>query len=165
MAYTVIRGHYFGKPMFDILFICRHCGLHLSADENDVGATFPCPECANSLVIPTGDILFECPECGKSLLAGRTAARQRFHCPNCDRVILIPPIGKTVPVSERTESISPPPVAEPPIVPQNAQPNPVVSEVPAEAADRQFMSTWGDYLAEAGLADNQASSPQKREPE
>lgn len=151
--------------MFDILFICRHCGLHLSADENDVGATFPCPGCANNLVIPTGDILFECPECGKSLLAGRTAARQQFHCPNCDCVVLIPLVGKTVPISERTERSSPPPAVEPPIVPQNAQPGPAVSEMPAEAADRQFMSTWGDYLAEAGLADNQASSPQKREQE
>ena len=151
--------------MFDILFICRHCGLHLSADENDVGATFPCPECANRLVIPTGDILFECPECGKSLLAGRTAARQQFHCPNCDCVVLIPLVGKTVPVLERTASVSPPPVAEPPIVPQNDKPSPAVSEVPAEAADRQFMSTWGDYLAEAGLADNKVPESLKKDPE
>ena len=51
--------------MYDILFICKHCGIHLSADENDVGASFPCPECANDLTIPVGDILFDCPKCGK----------------------------------------------------------------------------------------------------
>lgn len=151
--------------MFDILFICRHCGLHLSADENDVGATFPCPECANSLVIPTGDILFECPECGKSLLAGRMAARQRFHCPSCDCVILIPPVGRTVPVSERTERLSPPPAGAPPVAPQIAPSSPAVSEMPSDAANRQFMSTWGDYLAVAGLADNKAPDSPKKDPE
>ena len=151
--------------MFDILFICRHCGLHLSADENDVGATFPCPECANDLKIPNGDILFECPDCGKSLLAVRAAARQQFHCPNCDGVIRIPPVGKTVPVTERTELISPPPVSASPAPPQVVQPRPAVSEVSADAADNHFMSTWGDYLAEAGLADNRASDSPKQNPD
>ena len=151
--------------MFDILFICKHCGLHLSADENDVGGTFPCPECANDLKIPTGDILFECPDCGKSLLAGRTAARQQFHCPNCDGVIRIPPVGKTVSVSERTELISSPPVIAPPAPRQTAPPISPGSEVVADANDRQFMSTWGDYLAEAGLADNKASDSPKKNPD
>ena len=151
--------------MFGILFICKHCGLHLSAYENDVGATFPCPECSNGLVIPTGDILFECPKCGKSLLAGRTAARLQFDCPSCNRSILIPPIGKTIPVSERTELISPPSIIAPLATPKTAKPTPASSEVPANAADNQFMATWGDYLAEAGLAGDTPSESPKNGPE
>ena len=145
--------------MYDILFICKHCGLHLSADENDVGASFPCPECRKDLTIPVGDILFDCPKCGKSLLASRSAARQQFHCPSCNRLIVIPPIGKTVPVLEKKELIPPLPAINPlPTSTKPAHASPAAA-LPADAADQQFMSTWGDYLAEAGLTDDKSSSP------
>ena len=137
--------------MFDILFICKHCGLHLSADENDVGVTLPCPDCANDITIPVGDILFECPQCGKSLLAPRAAVRQSFDCPACDRPIIVPPIGKTIPVSEKTEWIAPPPLIAPSAPPERPKP-PAAASIAPDAADQQFMSTWGDYLAQAGLA-------------
>ncbi len=157
--------------MYDILFICKHCGVHLSADENDVGAAFPCPECAQALTIPVGDILFDCPKCGKSLLASRSAVRQQFHCPSCQRLIVIPPIGKTVPVSDKIELISPlpalAPLTPPPVGAQLAEPGfqgieqarplqnpPPAAAPPADAADKRFLATWGDYLAEAGLADD-----------
>jgi predicted RNA-binding Zn-ribbon protein involved in translation (DUF1610 family) len=145
--------------MYDILFICKHCGLHLSADENDVGAAFPCPECAKEITIPVGDILFDCPKCGKSLLASRTAVRQSFDCPACNRQIIIPPIGKSVPVSEKTELISPPPVIAPLPVPEKPTSPPPTADIPAEADEKHFMSTWGDYLAEAGLADDKSPPP------
>ena len=145
--------------MYDILFICKHCGAHLSADENDVGATFPCPDCANDLSIPVGDILFECPKCGKDLLASRAAVRQSFHCPACDRPIIIPPIGKTVPVSEKTELIPPLPKFAPLDMPEKRAPAPTSANDSADAGDQQFMSTWGDYLAEAGLADDKPPVP------
>lgn len=138
--------------MFDILFICKHCGLHLSADENDVGVTLPCPDCANEITIPVGDILFECPQCGKSLLAPRAAARQHFHCPSCEREIIVPPIGKTIPVSEKTELIAPLPVIAPSAPPERPKPPAAPADLPSDADDKQFMSTWGDYLAQAGLA-------------
>lgn len=144
--------------MFDILFICKNCGLHLSADENDVGITLPCPECANEVTIPVGDILFECPKCGKSLLAGRAVARQKFHCPSCQRLIVIPPIGKTIPVSEKTELIPPPPVIAPIAPPERPKP-PDAADIPSDPENLQFMSTWGDYLAQAGLADDKPSPP------
>ena len=145
--------------MYDILFICKHCGIHLSADENDVGASFPCPECANDLTIPVGDILFDCPKCGKALLAGRTAARQPFHCPSCKREIIIPPIGKSIPVSEKTELIAPLPDLAPLPMPEKPIPQPPAADLPADAPDQQFMATWGDYLAEAGLANDQSPPP------
>ena len=144
--------------MYDILFICKHCGLHLSADENDVGASFPCPECSRELTIPVGDILFDCPKCGKALLASRAAARQQFHCPSCKRTIVIPPIGKTVPVSEKSELITPLPDLAPAPPPEKPKPSPPAA-LPADADDKQFMSTWGDYLAEAGLADDKTPPP------
>ena len=146
--------------MFDILFICKHCGTHLSADENDVGASLPCPECAHDIKIPVGDILFECPQCGKSLLAGRTAVRQPFHCPSCERVITVPAIGKQRIVSETLNSAPflPPltPLTAPPASPAPAPTPPTGSPI---ADDPHFMSTWGDYLAEAGLADDKPSQP------
>ena len=145
--------------MYDILFICKHCGIHLSADENDVGATFPCPQCANDLTIPVGDILFECPKCGKSLLAARSSARQAFDCPSCNRQIITPPIGKTVPVSEKTELIAPLPVIAPLPTSEKPKPQPTAANLPAVATDQQFMSTWGNYLAEAGLADDKPTPP------
>ena len=149
--------------MFDILFICKHCGTHLNADENDVGVTLPCPECAQDITIPVGDILFECARCGKSLLAGRTAARQNFHCPSCGRVITIPALGKQHIVSETLTSAPFPPPLSPlsPLPPPRAAPAPAPtppSGSPA-AADQQFMATWGDYLAEAGLADDKPAQP------
>lgn len=143
--------------MFDILFICKHCGLHLSADENDVGANFPCPECAQELTIPVGDILFECSYCHKSLLAGRTAARQQFHCPSCRRTITIPAVGKMVPVSEKKELISPAPVYAPLPKPERSTAPAPSPGIPAD--DKQFMATWGDYLAESGLADEKPTPP------
>lgn len=139
--------------MYDILFICEHCKSHLSADEQDVGATFPCPECGNDLTIPVGDILFECPACGKSLLAGKKAADRKFHCPNCQRLVRIPLIGKAVPVSA-----APAPAAVSPApVPPKPAPS-VQRSAPGKLTDRpddqRFMATWGDYLAEAGLTDD-----------
>lgn len=145
--------------MYDILFICKHCGVHLSADENDVGASFPCPECKKELAIPVGDILFDCPKCGKALLASRAAVRQPFDCPACNRQIIIPPIGKPVPVSEKTELISPLPNLPPAPPPEKPKPAPPPANVPADADEKRFMSTWGDYLAEAGLADDKPSLP------
>lgn len=145
--------------MFDILFICKHCGLHLSADENDVGEVFSCPECTNNLTIPVGDILFDCPKCSKSLLAGRTAARQQFHCPSCQREIIIPPIGKMIPVSKKTELISPLAVLASPVQPERAKPLPSAADIPADTAEKHFMATWGDYLAEAGLTNDKPPAP------
>lgn len=138
--------------MFDILFICKHCGLHLGADENDVGANFPCPECNQELTIPVGDVLFDCPKCGKSLLASRSAIRQSFDCPACNREIVIPPIGKLVPVSEKKELISPAPACAPLSKPERSTTPAPAPEIPADAAEKHFMATWGDYLAESGLA-------------
>ena len=146
--------------MYDILFICKHCGVHLSADENDVGAVLPCPECAQEIKIPVGDILFQCPACSKSLLAGRTAARQHFHCPCCKREMIVPPIGKTIPVAEKTELIPPPPVLRPLAAPpEKPAPPPSAPEAAGSKDDRQFMSTSGDYLAEAGMTKDANASP------
>lgn len=148
-----------GLTMFDILFICKNCGLHLSADENDVGDTFPCPECAEDLNIPVGDILFECSHCGKSLLAARAAVRQAFHCPACDRQFVIPPIGRTVPVSDKIEFIPPPPDTAPANAPERPKPPPDPVSPSTDAEQRHFMTTWGDYLAQAGLADDTPPAP------
>ncbi|MDY0145965.1 MAG: hypothetical protein RBS84_08285 [Kiritimatiellia bacterium] len=145
--------------MYDILFICELCGTHLSADENDVGAIFPCPECANDLTVPVGDILFECPVCEKSLLAGKAAAWQQFHCPECQQLITIPLVGKNVPVSKPPPPVPPPSAAVPPTTPENPQPKPPPSDLSPNAADQRFMSTWGDYLAEAGLTDEPPAQP------
>jgi predicted RNA-binding Zn-ribbon protein involved in translation (DUF1610 family) len=142
--------------MYDILFICEHCENHLSADENDVGATFPCPGCGNDLVIPVGDILFECPACSKSLLAGKQASGHTFHCPNCQKLVRIPLIGKAVPVSAAPApaAFSPAPVP-PKQAPAAKRPE---SDKPTDRNDDQrFMATWGDYLAEAGLTDEPPS--------
>jgi hypothetical protein len=35
----------------------------------------------------------------------------------------------------------------------------IASNLPADASDQQFMSIWGDYLAEAGLADGKSPAP------
>ena len=145
--------------MYDILFICELCGTHLSADENDVGAIFPCPECANDLTVPVGDILFECPVCEKSLLAGKAAAWQQFHCPECQQLITIPLVGKNVPVSKPPPPVPPPSAAVPPTTPENPQPKPLPSDLSPNAAVQRFMTTWGDYLAEAGLTDEPPAQP------
>lgn len=138
--------------MYDILFICRHCGVHLSADENDVGVALPCPQCAADIAVPPGDVLFECPECGKTLLASADSRHEHFQCPYCDLAVVVPDEGKSVPVSEHSKP-APAPVSETPA------PQPEESVAPAAATDaetrqqRQFMATWGDYMAKAGLAE------------
>lgn len=145
--------------MYDIFFICDLCEAHLSADVNDVGTTFPCPECTNDLTIPVGDILFACPFCEKSLLAGKTAAWQQFHCPECQQLITIPLVGKIIPVSQSPAPPPPGPTAAAPALPEKLQPKPPPSKPQPDSADHHFMTTWGDYLAEAGLTDDTPPVP------
>jgi len=149
--------------MYDILFICRHCGVQLSADENDVGISLPCPECAKEISVPTGDVLFECAECGKSLLASADAKHHSFHCPYCDLDVVVPSQGKQVPMSERVEvEPTPEPEEQPPV--SVAEAASFTSSDPPDAEKRQrdrFMATWGDYLAQAGLTDETDKKKEK----
>ena len=141
--------------MYDILFICKHCGIHLSADENDVGITLPCPDCAKEISIPTGDILFDCPSCGKTLLASADSKDRTFQCPSCYLDIIVPKQGRFIPSASQIElepPQRPPPQPTPPTAttPQPATPILIGTE---KAEKDQFMMTWGSYLAEAGLTD------------
>lgn len=139
--------------MYDILFICSHCGVHLSADEDDVGINLPCPNCALEISVPPGDILFDCPECGKALLASSDSRHQHFHCPYCEIQIAVPSEGKRIAVSKHSpEKPTQDPQESPPQESSSTAPN--VPPDPKTRQRDQFMTTWGDYLASAGLTDN-----------
>ena len=149
--------------MYDILFICNHCGVHLSADENDVGIALPCPNCAQDISVPTGDVYFDCPECGKALLASSDSRRQHFHCPYCEIEIVVPPEGKRITITEHSREQ--PTKSEPKPPPPKA--TTVIRQTSDDPDTRQhdrFMTTWGDYLAKAGLTDND-NRPKDSEPE
>ena len=149
--------------MYDILFICRHCGVHLSADENDVGISMPCPECAKTISIPSGDILFECSECGKALIGSADSRGHSFHCPYCDLEVVVPEEGKRIPISE-TLDVTPEPEPTPPapISVEDAS-RPTSSPNGSEKRQHdQFMMTWGSYMAQAGLTDEKDKKKKKR---
>lgn len=141
-----------GAAMYDILFICGHCGAHLSAEDNDVGVSLPCPQCSADISVPVGDVLFDCPECGKSILASADARGQSFHCFYCEMEIRVPEKGRNVEVSAQlptTEELA----ARTRTPPEPERSTPPCPDTPDQRQRNQFMSTWGDYLAGAGLAD------------
>ena len=149
--------------MYDILFICKHCGIHLSADENDVGIALPCPQCAKEIFVPTGDILFDCPSCGKTLLASNDSINRIFQCPACDLDIIVPKQGRLIPIAPQieVEPTSKQELQPPPAVTDMPQPTTAKTVDDAKSENDRFMMTWGGYLAEAGLTDEKANKNQK----
>ncbi|MBW7908190.1 MAG: hypothetical protein H3C50_04620 [Kiritimatiellae bacterium] len=150
--------------MYELVFKCRSCATHLSASADDSGYEFDCPTCGALIAVPSGDILFSCPQCNNYLLATHDAAGDTFDCPHCQRPVLIPMHGKEIPTPERphlahrespSSATRKPPETKPPTAaaaPQNSTP----------ANDLQFMTTWGDYLATAGLTGNEKKSETKK---
>lgn len=141
--------------MYEVVFKCRTCGAHLSASADDAGYEFSCPGCAAAIAVPAGDILFACPHCQINLLASGDTAGDDFGCPNCQQRIRIPPTGKDIPIRERsTVHLREP--SDRPIEPSTDNHHAPDTNKPHENTsqhERQFMTTWGDYLATAGLAE------------
>lgn len=143
--------------MYDILFICKHCGIHLSADENDVGISLPCPQCSTDISVPTGDVLFECSACGKTLLASADSRRRTFQCPYCNLDVVVPAQGKQIPLSSHIELNPTPKHESPRLIPPEDPSLPTTSDQTDlnKCQNDRFMETWGDYLAQAGLTDSE----------
>jgi len=140
--------------MYDILFICKNCGVHLSADDNDVGLQIPCPQCSHDITVPTGDVLFDCPECGRAILAGAETRGQSFHCFYCELEIRVPEKGKDVQVSASLPTREE--IEDQLKASRESEEAKVATSEPVPGAkpkNDQFMMTWGDYLAKAGLTD------------
>lgn len=139
--------------MYEVIFKCRSCLAHLSASADDAGYEFNCPTCDAALVVPAGDILFACPHCQISLLASGDAAGDDFGCPKCQQRVRAPLTGKDIPTTERTAA----PLREPsdrprePSTGKHHAPDTDKSPENTSPGERQFMTTWGDYLAAAGL--------------
>jgi DNA-directed RNA polymerase subunit RPC12/RpoP len=151
--------------MYDVLFKCAHCGSHLSAEDNDVGVAMPCPACEKGIIIPTGDVLFACEGCGKDMLAAKDCSGEQFHCSYCDLVVIVPEEGKIIHIPERR----PPAHAVSPT--EKCQNESSVESVQADSGprhttakqrqDENFMVTWGDFLATAGLTEPEKEKKKK----
>lgn len=143
--------------MFEIVFKCPSCRVHLSASGDDAGYHFDCPSCGAAISVPSGDILFTCSQCHVNLLANSDSVGERFDCPQCHTQVSVPSQGKAIAIPDPPRQ---PKAFTPPRSPDvsDASPRQVdATPLPTQETDvdRQFMTTWGDYIAHAGLADEQ----------
>ena len=139
--------------MYEVVFRCKHCEARLSASADDAGYVFDCPSCDASTAVPVGDILFACPKCRVNLLASKDSIGETFGCPRCENLVIVPSQGKMILIpnhqavdSNGTTSLSPPDSARHPEERSSKTSNGRITP-----EERQFMTTWGDYLAKAGL--------------
>ena len=150
--------------MYEIVFKCTSCSTHLSASADDAGYEFECPACGNRIAVPTGDILFSCPQCEVHILASRDVVGESFDCPQCQQSVLVPPQGKQVIVPDRPAIMARAvdTISANPTTTKETAPTSQALENTTDPSDRQFMTTWGDYLAAAGLTNDNDENSQKR---
>jgi transcription elongation factor Elf1 len=96
-----------------IRFACPTCGQHLSATQDQISMTAPCPICNGVVTVPIRSTLpprplplpepqnpalirFGCPRCGRHLSATRDQIGMTAPCPSCNEVITVP-IQSTLP--------------------------------------------------------------------
>jgi len=155
--------------MYEIVFKCRACSAHLSASADDAGYEFDCPACGAAIAVPAGDILFGCPQCQTQLLASKDAVGDNFECPQCQLRVQVPTQGKEIQIPERPQILvdAQGDGSERPIPAAHSAPESEVYNEDTTQVERQFMTTWGDYLAAAGLTEveTKKEEPKKHEGE
>jgi len=150
--------------MYDVVFRCSECGVHLSASPDDAGYIFNCPQCNKSLEVPAGDILFSCKSCSHSLLASHDTIGHEFECPHCQSLFLVPAEGKQIEIHQKAQPI--PDVSTQVEEVLQSNPLPPVDDLPMDQQEinqnHHFMSTWGDYIAQAGLIDGKKKKTEEK---
>ena len=150
--------------MYEVVFRCSQCATHLSASAEDAGFQFDCPSCGAALAVPAGDLLFSCPNCQTSIIASQDSAGETFGCPRCQTQILVPTCGREIPISNHHITTTGERAAPDPPEPVSTADDAGAASLSGDksADERQFMMTWGDYLAQAGLTKDKKSDTKEK---
>ena len=150
--------------MYDIVFKCASCGIHLSASAEDAGYEFACPKCATPTAVPSGDVLFSCENCREKVLASSDTVGHTFECPHCQTPLIVPMADTQLEIHHQPTSLADVLPAE--IVPESRNEGSMSNDLPSNEQEvlqnHHFMTTWGDYLAKAGLtSEDKEKKPKK----
>lgn len=77
--------------MANIYFKCS-CGKVLAVDETAVGRTVQCPDCGQSVVIPSPAIQWNCQTCDHEMAAPGELEGQKVQCAECQDYVTVPVI-------------------------------------------------------------------------
>jgi len=76
----------------EIIYFKCSCGKVLAVDETGVGRTVKCPDCGQSLVVPSPEIRWNCQTCDHEMAAPGEIEGQKVQCAECLNYVTVPVI-------------------------------------------------------------------------